>query len=295
MLKWKAGRYGRLCADGVKTWLHGQGIDLVGIARAEDLILAYPPRPATALLPTARSVIVMAVAYTLGSVMAPDIMLWTRSKMQTSRILDETAEKMGRMLEREGFVSLPISSDKPVEIHKVDPETGKRFRQTRVVGFLSLKHAAVTCGMGVIGRNNLLLTPEFGPHQRLCAIVTEAELTPDFREVPDLCRGCDLCVRACPSGALTHEGYAVDPCFAYWTYGFKLLPPKRLGQWPGYLRMLLAHMKQRDVVVELGQTAITDVDNCIECMRVCPVGHAWKEIRPRTVLSQRSSGTAPSS
>ncbi len=295
MLKWETDRYGGLCADSVKTWLHGQGIDLVGIARADDLILAYPPRPATALLPTARSVIVMAVAHTLGAVMAPDIMLWTRNKMQTSRILDETAEKMGRMLEREGFVSLPISSDKPVEIHKVDPETGKRFRQTRVVGFLSLKHAAVTCGMGVIGRNNLLLTPEFGPHQRLCAIVTEADLMPDVKQVPDLCKGCDLCIRACPSGALTQEGYAVDPCFAYWTYGFKLLPPKRLRQWPNYLRMLLSHGKRRDVVVELGQTAITDVDNCIECMRVCPVGHAWETIRPRTILAQRSSGTGPTS
>ncbi|MCP4116053.1 MAG: hypothetical protein GY737_11735 [Desulfobacteraceae bacterium] len=54
-------------------------------------------------------------------------------------------------------------------------------------------------------------------------------------------------------------------------------------------------MKKRDVVVELGQTAITDVDNCIECMRVCPVGHAWKKIRPRTIPLQRSGGTGPAS
>jgi hypothetical protein len=47
--------------------------------------------------------------------------------------------------------------------------------------------------------------------------------------------------------------------------------------------------------VGVGQTAITGVDNCIECMRVCPVGHAWENIRPRTVLSQRSSGTEPTS
>ncbi len=51
-------------------------------------------------MPTAKSVIVMAVAHSLGSVYAPDIMLWTRSKMQTSRLLDETAEKIGRRLER---------------------------------------------------------------------------------------------------------------------------------------------------------------------------------------------------
>ena len=36
----------------------------MGIADAENLALAYPPpRPATTLMPTVRSVIVMAVAY----------------------------------------------------------------------------------------------------------------------------------------------------------------------------------------------------------------------------------------
>ncbi|MBW2298256.1 MAG: hypothetical protein JRF32_11690, partial [Deltaproteobacteria bacterium] len=86
-------------AESVKAWILARGIDLVGIARADNLILSHPPRPATALMPTAKSVIVMAVAHTLGSVLAPDIMLWTRSKMQTSRLLDETAEKLGRQLE----------------------------------------------------------------------------------------------------------------------------------------------------------------------------------------------------
>lgn len=282
---------GKIDANYLKAYIRGQGVDLVGIADARNLILAHPPRPATALMPSARSVIVMAAAHTLGSVYAPDIMLWTRSKMQTSRLLDETAEKIGRMLEREGFLSLPVSADKPVEIFKQNPETGKKFRQTRVLGFLSLKHAAVTCGMGEIGRNNLLLTPEFGPHQRLCAVITEAELAPDERRDLKLCKGCDKCVAACPSGALTPDGYDVDPCFVYWSYGFKRLPPARFWEWPGFIRMLRDHLKRRDVLVESGQTYITDVDNCIECMRACPVGERWKKIRPNTLPAQKSGGT----
>jgi len=149
----------RVNAETVKAWVLARGVDLVGIADADNLLLSYPPRPAAALMPSAKSVIVMAVAHTLGSVYAPDIMLWTRSKMQTSRLLDETAEKLGRRLEREGFLALPISADKPVEIFKKNPKTGKKFRQTRTAAFLSFKHAAVSCGMGAIGRNNLLLTP----------------------------------------------------------------------------------------------------------------------------------------
>ncbi|MCP4717529.1 MAG: epoxyqueuosine reductase, partial [Deltaproteobacteria bacterium] len=254
--------------------------DLVAVADAESLILAYPPRPATALMPTAKSVIVMAVAHSLGSVYAPDIMLWTRSKMQTSRILDQAAEKVSRKLEIEGFLTLPVSSDKPAEIHKRDPETGKKFPQTKVVGHLSHKHAAVSCGMGEIGANNLLLTPEFGPHQRLCAIITQAPLEADPPKEMNLCKKCGKCAKVCPSGALKNGQYDVDPCFNYWSYGFKRPIPKKLREIPGFLRMLTRHNKRRDISIEAGQTFITDVDNCIECMRVCPIGSHWKNIRP---------------
>ncbi len=280
-----------LDAAAMKGLIQAAGIDLVGIADAKNLVLANPPRPATDLMPTARSVIVMAVAHSLGAVYGPDIMLWTRNKMQTSRLLDETAEKIGRLLERKGFLTLPISADKPVEIVKINPETGRKFRQTRVLGFLSLKHAAVSCGMGEIGRNNLLLTPEFGPHQRLCAIVTEAPFEADSPREFHFCTGCRRCVDACPSGALKYDRYDVDPCFVYWSYGFKRLPPARPGQWPGFIRMLLTHARRRDLLVESGQTYITDVDNCIECMRVCPVGERWKGIRPKVLPPQKSGGT----
>jgi epoxyqueuosine reductase QueG len=274
----------------LKKQILSEGIDLVGIADANKLILAYPPRPARNLMPTAKSVIVMAVAHSLGAVYSPDIMIWTRSKMQTSRLLDAVAEKIGRMLEREGFLSLPVSADKPVEIFKHNPDTGKRFRQTRALGFISLKHAAVSCGMGEIGKNNLLLTPEFGPHQRLCAILTEAPLAVDSRRELHLCKDCGVCIKACPSGALTDKGYDVDPCFVYWSYGFKRLPPVRLREWPAYIRMLRHHLKKRDLLVESGQTYITDVDNCIECMRACPIGDRWKNIRPKELPLQKSGG-----
>jgi hypothetical protein len=118
----------------IKQRLLSRGIDLVGVAEAKELILASPPRPATALMPAAKSVIVMAVAHSLGAVYSPDIMLWIRNKMQTSRLLDQVAEELGRELERRGFLPLPVSADKPVEIFKLDPETGKKFRQTRVLG-----------------------------------------------------------------------------------------------------------------------------------------------------------------
>lgn len=281
-----------ITATGVKDYIRSRGVDLAGIAEAGELLLASPLRPATSLMPSAKSVIVMAVAHSLGAVYSPHLMLWTRNKMQTSRLLDQVAEEVGRDLERQGFLSLPISADKPVEIFKINPDTGKKFRQTRVLGHLSLKHAAISCGLGQIGRSNLLLTPEFGPHQRLCGIITEAPLAPDPRRELELCiKGCDKCERACPSGALKDGRYEVDPCFVYWTYGFNKLPPARLREWPAYLKMLGRHNKRRDALVEFGQTAITDVDHCLECMRACPVGEHWKKIRPPKLPPQKSGGT----
>jgi epoxyqueuosine reductase QueG len=281
-----------ISADGIKQYLRSRGIDLIGIADARKLILASPPRPATDLMPAAKSVIVMAVAHSLGAVYAPHIMLWTRNKMQASRLLDQVAEEVGRALEAKGFLTLPVSADKPVEIFKLNPATGKKFRQTRVLAHLSLKHAAVSCGMGQIGRSNLLLTPEFGPHQRLCAIITEAALEPDEQKDLDLCDNCGQCEQACPSGALHNGGYDVDPCFVYWAYGFKKLPPENIGQWPAYIKMLLRHNRRRDIAIEFSQTSITDVDQCIECMRACPVGKRWENIRPEKLPPQKSEGNA---
>ena len=142
-----------------------------------------------------------------------------------------------------------------------------------------------------MGDNNLFLTSEFGPHQRLCAIITEAPLKPDSVRNSELCTHCGKCERACPSGALKDGKYSVDPCFNYWTYGFNRVNPRRFWQWPGFIMMLIRHKRRRSLAVEVGQTMITDVDNCIECMRACHVGSRWKNIRPKKIVPQKSQGT----
>lgn len=68
----------------------------------------------------------------------------------------------------------------------------------------SHKHAAVAAGLGRFGLNNLLLTPQFGPRQRLVSIITAAPLTPDPIIEKPLCRGaveCAKCLERCPAGA----------------------------------------------------------------------------------------------
>jgi len=70
---------------------------------------------------------------------------------------------------------------------------------------------AVAAGLGRLGRNGALLTPEYGPHQRLIAIVTDAELPRDaVQEGAWPCAGCRACVEACPMTALAaDDGFEV--------------------------------------------------------------------------------------
>ena len=276
-------------AASIKDFILAEGIDLVGIADAKNLLLASPPRPATAIMPSAKSVIVMAVVHSLGAVYAPDIMVWTRNKMQSSRLLDQVAERVGRLLEREGFLSTPISADKPVTIFKAGFEyKGKKLPHTRFLGHLSLKHTAVSAGLGEIGRNNLLITPQFGPHQRLGAIITEAPLESDQPLNGKLCTDCKQCEKACPVEALKDGRYNVDRCYSYWSKGFKQVYPERLRDWTSYLRMLMQFNKTRDVFIEMSQNYITDVDYCIECMKACHVGTQWEKIRSNLLKKEKS-------
>jgi epoxyqueuosine reductase len=69
-------------------------------------------------------------------------------------------------------------------------------------GGVFLKDSAHLAGLGVIGKNNLLVTPEFGTRVRLRGIFMEAELEPTGPIDFDPCNGCDMpCHRACPRDA----------------------------------------------------------------------------------------------
>jgi epoxyqueuosine reductase len=76
-------------------------------------------------------------------------------------------------------------------------------------GGIFLKDAAVLAGLGCIGKNNLLLTPEFGPRVRLRAMLLDAELEPDGLMDFNPCEGCDApCMENCPPKAFSRVIYS---------------------------------------------------------------------------------------
>jgi hypothetical protein len=69
---------------------------------------------------------------------------------------------------------------------------------------VNFRIAAFAAGLGEIGYSKLLLTPEFGPRQRIVLMMTDAPLEPDpIYEGPKLCDRCMRCVVECSGEAIS--------------------------------------------------------------------------------------------
>ena len=75
-------------------------------------------------------------------------------------------------------------------------------------GGLWLKDAAVAAGLGVVGKNNLLVTPRFGPRVRLRAMCLSVQLPSTGPLQWDPCAACPApCRSACPQQAFAQVIY----------------------------------------------------------------------------------------
>ena len=103
--------------------------------------------------------------------------------------------------------------------HLIKDYLGKEGFKSKIISYspgLFLKDIAALAGIGPIGRNNLLITLDFGSQVRLRALITTAKLqygNPVFKN--KFCENCKLCIEACPANALENERYNKDKCLSY--------------------------------------------------------------------------------
>ena len=132
-----------------------------------------------------------------------------------------------------------------------------------------LKDAASLAGLGCIGRNNILVTPEFGPRVRLRALTLDIELPSTGPIDFDPCGKCaDLCRKACPQKAFERQRYSAE------THGQAILP----GRDGTFARPTCNERMEMDneealiqYVDELGEETKI-VKYCRRCELACPVG-----------------------
>jgi ferredoxin len=85
-----------------------------------------------------------------------------------------------------------------------------------LMGLVLYPALAAGAGMGCLARQGLLITPEFGPRQRIGAIFVPLEDMPwtggeQHSWVLDFCDRCNLCVKRCPGGAIYTEPHPNTP------------------------------------------------------------------------------------
>ena len=78
-------------------------------------------------------------------------------------------------------------------------------------------------GIGFIGKNNMLIIPEYGSFFYLAEILTTAEIEiPVAEPQKSLCGSCNLCIKACPTGALNGPNdFDSSKCLSYLTIEYR--------------------------------------------------------------------------
>jgi epoxyqueuosine reductase QueG len=103
-----------------------------------------------------------------------------------------------------------LRSDRNVGPTEFDVKTG-RYRN-----IVSAKHCAVAAGLGRIGKNTLLVTPQFGNMVWLSAILSDLALDPDpILEGSPCPENCRLCVDVCPVHAIGEPELKQTDCSHY--------------------------------------------------------------------------------
>jgi epoxyqueuosine reductase len=131
------------------------------------------------------------------------------------------------------------------------PPDSDRIRNTFVSKLYPLfthKMAATSAGLGWVGKNGLLISPDFGPRLSLATVLTDAPLQVGTPVERSLCGDCGLCMKFCPSDAITGEEWS------------------RHEPFPELMRMDRCASHKKKIKALYGKP------NCGLCINICPYG-----------------------
>lgn len=129
---------------------------------------------------------------------------WAETYEETNAMLKRLNEYLISLLESKGY-------------HAAVSKEAFVFDREEILSRWSQRHIARIAGLGTFGLNNMLIT-EAGCCGRIGTVVTDLDVPPDEPLPEEYCLykrngSCRACVRRCPAGALTAEGYDRRKCF----------------------------------------------------------------------------------
>jgi epoxyqueuosine reductase QueG len=199
--------YNRKLTEELKKVAFSNHVDFIGVSDLrvfDDIPISERPR---GILDDAKAVVVYAVKYKDVNCFF-DESWW----IQLEELLTRIDKKLTEFLTEKGYKAhsfLRASAPHNLydELHKQSsgegspPHHGKWFRV-----FHKMQNAAVAAGIGGFNKNRMIIIPQYGPYFYISMIITDAPLEPDDPFDEDLCADCNLCIEACPTGALTGKG-----------------------------------------------------------------------------------------
>lgn len=108
--------------------------------------------------------------------------------------LDNFASVVSSIIQGHGYKVMPLPA-------------AERIDSNRVCASISHKLTARLAGFGWIGKNCLLINPNYGPRVRWTTVLTDAHFEENKEIMESKCGNCDKCVKICPAEAILGKNY----------------------------------------------------------------------------------------
>jgi epoxyqueuosine reductase len=179
----------------IKSFAISLGADKCGIASIDRFNEAPEGFRPTDVYSKCKSVVVFLKKMPVDAIIAENPSIYSHTAYLLYSSLDQIGLNLCSLLGKHNILGVPVPTDVPYLFW--DEE------QKRGMGILSLRHAAFNAGLGIMGRNTLVINRELGNMVYIGSVLTDTEIEPDpvindFACPPN----CKLCLDSCPVQAL---------------------------------------------------------------------------------------------